>query len=122
MAESQRVSGTMRPVCLHNKTRDCTSLIWAYLCKLCPPDSLLGLHQVVVTGLGPVSAVGIGLNEFWTSLVDGKTGIDRISGFDPEPFACQVSPVARVAEGLWGVVRDDVSRECTRTLFHADRR
>lgn len=47
-------------------------------------------QRVVVTGLGPVSAVGIGLNEFWTSLVDGKTGIDRISGFDPEPFACQI--------------------------------
>lgn len=46
--------------------------------------------QVVVTGLGPVSAVGIGKDAFWDSLIAGKSGIDRIQGFDPTNFACQV--------------------------------
>jgi 3-oxoacyl-(acyl-carrier-protein) synthase len=45
---------------------------------------------VVVTGLGPVSAIGTGTEAFWKNLVDGQTGIDRISSFDPSPFTCQV--------------------------------
>lgn len=48
------------------------------------------VSQVVVTGLGPVSAVGIGKDAFWDSLIAGKSGIDRIQGFDPTNFACQV--------------------------------
>lgn len=46
--------------------------------------------QVVVTGLGPVSAVGIGKEAFWDNLIAGKTGIDKIQGFDASKFNCQV--------------------------------
>ena len=46
--------------------------------------------RVVVTGLGPVSAVGTGNNEFWNNLIDGQTGIDTVSAFDPLPFASQI--------------------------------
>jgi len=47
-------------------------------------------QRVVVTGLGPISAVGIGKDDFWKALLEGKSGIDRISGFDPSELTCQI--------------------------------
>lgn len=47
-------------------------------------------QRVVVTGLGPISAVGIGKDAFWKALLEGKSGIDRISGFDPSGLTCQI--------------------------------
>jgi 3-oxoacyl-[acyl-carrier-protein] synthase II len=40
-------------------------------------------RKVVVTGVGPVTPVGTGVEEFWTGLTSGRNGIDRISRFDP---------------------------------------
>jgi len=48
-------------------------------------------RRVVITGLGAITPVGIGVPETWKNLVQGKSGIRRISGFDPSPFACQVA-------------------------------
>jgi 3-oxoacyl-[acyl-carrier-protein] synthase II len=47
--------------------------------------------RVVVTGLGAVTPVGNNLNEFWSSLVSGKSGVDRITTFDPYQFDCQIA-------------------------------
>ncbi|GAB5030383.1 3-oxoacyl-(acyl-carrier-protein) synthase 2 [Nannochloropsis oceanica] len=47
-------------------------------------------QRVVVTGLGPISAVGIGKDDFWKALLEGKCGIDKISGFDPSGLTCQI--------------------------------
>ena len=38
--------------------------------------------RVVITGLGVISSIGIGWNEFWDSLLMGKSGISSISAFD----------------------------------------
>ena len=40
-------------------------------------------ERIVITGLGAVSAVGIGSRETFASLVAGRSGIDRITRFDP---------------------------------------
>lgn len=48
-------------------------------------------RRVVVTGLGVVSPVGIGVETAWSNLVAGKSGITRISKFDPSNFASQVA-------------------------------
>ncbi|MEQ8190334.1 MAG: beta-ketoacyl-ACP synthase II [Candidatus Eremiobacterota bacterium] len=48
-------------------------------------------RRVVVTGIGPICCNGIGKDIYWNSLIEGKTGIDRISSFDPSPFASQVA-------------------------------
>jgi 3-oxoacyl-[acyl-carrier-protein] synthase II len=45
----------------------------------------------VVTGLGVISPVGIGVAETWQNIVAGKSGIGRITRFDPSAFACQVA-------------------------------
>ena len=48
-------------------------------------------RRVVITGLGIVSPVGIGVSQAWQSIVNGKSGITRISHFDPSLFACQIA-------------------------------
>ena len=48
-------------------------------------------RRVVVTGLGIVSPVGIGVREAWTNVLAGRPGITRITRFDPGPFASQIA-------------------------------
>jgi len=48
-------------------------------------------RRIVVTGLGVVSPVGIGVETSWSNLVAGKSGITRISKFDPSNFASQIA-------------------------------
>ena len=40
--------------------------------------------RVVVTGIGVVSPVGLTRETTWRNLLDGKSGIDHISSFDPD--------------------------------------
>jgi 3-oxoacyl-[acyl-carrier-protein] synthase II len=52
-------------------------------------------RRVVITGIGVVSPVGNDLETFWQSLKAGRSGIGRISCFDPEKFDCQIAGEAR---------------------------
>jgi len=49
------------------------------------------IRRVVVTGLGAVTPVGSDVGSSWAALMAGKSGIDTISKFDPEGFACSVA-------------------------------
>ncbi|MBQ9873110.1 MAG: beta-ketoacyl-ACP synthase II [Thermoguttaceae bacterium] len=40
-------------------------------------------RRVVITGMGAVTPVGIGVEVFWNSLKEGKCGVDKIERFDP---------------------------------------
>jgi 3-oxoacyl-[acyl-carrier-protein] synthase II len=51
----------------------------------------LSKRRVVVTGLGVVSPVGIGVQTSWSNLIAGKSGITRITKFDPGNFASQIA-------------------------------
>lgn len=46
-------------------------------------------RRVVVTGLGLVSPVGLNVQEAWTNLLDGRSGIAPITRFDASAFACR---------------------------------
>ncbi len=48
-------------------------------------------RRVVITGLGAISPVGIGVGETWSSIVAGKSGITRITRFDASAFASQIA-------------------------------
>lgn len=43
-------------------------------------------RHVVVTGLGVVSSIGIGKDEFWKNLIAGKSGISDITTFDTSDY------------------------------------
>lgn len=47
--------------------------------------------RVVVTGMGVMTCVGTDLETFWGSLVAGKSGIGKISSFDPSDLPCQIA-------------------------------
>ena len=49
------------------------------------------MRRVVVTGCGVVSPVGIGKDAFWESLIKGKSGIRKITQFDPSSFDSQIA-------------------------------
>lgn len=43
-------------------------------------------RRAVITGFGPITCIGCGRENFWNGLRAERTGISRISGFDPHPF------------------------------------
>lgn len=53
------------------------------------------MNEVVVTGLGIVSPIGIGSADFWSGLIEGRSGAGPISSFDaselPVRIACEIS-------------------------------
>ncbi len=48
-------------------------------------------RRVVITGLGAVTPIGIGKENFWNSLVEGKSGIDKITFFDASTINCHIA-------------------------------
>lgn len=51
-------------------------------------------RRVVVTGLGAVTPVGIGVDPFWEAITAGKSGVARVTRFDPTPFPTQIAAEA----------------------------
>lgn len=47
-------------------------------------------RRVVVTGQGVLSPVGSGIEKFWKSLTEGKSGIRPITHFDASKFDCRI--------------------------------
>lgn len=48
-------------------------------------------RRVVVTGIGLICAVGNTTEEVWQNLLAGKSGVARITQFDPSLFACKIA-------------------------------
>ena len=48
-------------------------------------------RRVVITGLGIVSPVGNNIESAWDNIVNGRSGIGRITRFDPTPFNAQIA-------------------------------
>jgi 3-oxoacyl-[acyl-carrier-protein] synthase II len=48
-------------------------------------------RRVVITGMGVVAPNGIGIENFWKSLVQGKSGVAKITHFDASSYPCQVA-------------------------------
>lgn len=47
--------------------------------------------RIVITGIGLVTPIGIGVKEFWNACIQGTSGVDRITAFDPSGFATQIA-------------------------------
>lgn len=48
-------------------------------------------RRVVITGLGIVSPVGSNIDSAWDNIVNGRSGIGRITRFDPSSFNAQIA-------------------------------
>ncbi len=43
-------------------------------------------RRVVVTGMGAITPIGIGVDEFWKGLIEGRNGVGLITKFDTSKF------------------------------------
>ena len=48
-------------------------------------------RRVVVTGLGAVTPLGVGVEKTWKALLAGESGVGRITRFDPTDYPCQIA-------------------------------
>ena len=48
-------------------------------------------RRVVITGIGPVTPIGTGLEDFWTGLRGARSVVRRVTRFDPSPFRSQLA-------------------------------
>jgi 3-oxoacyl-[acyl-carrier-protein] synthase II len=51
--------------------------------------------RVVVTGMGVIASLGHNVNDFWTNILAGKCGIDRVTLFDAKDYNCQIGAEVR---------------------------
>ena len=73
-------------------------------------------RRVAITGLGAVTPVGNSAAATWAALIAGRSGIGRITRFDPTDCAAQIAGEVR------GSIRQCHSRNrCTRTVRLANR-
>lgn len=64
----------------------------------------------MVTGIGLVSPLGIGTDVNWRALTAGKTGIRRITHFDPSAFAAQIAGEVKGFDPLRFIDKKDVKK------------
>jgi len=48
-------------------------------------------RRVVITGMGVVAPNGTGIDNFWDSLVHGRSGVRKITRFDASSYPCQIA-------------------------------
>ncbi len=58
-------------------------------------DTVSSHKRVVVTGMGVISSLGHNVEDFWTNLLAGKSGVDRVSLFDAKDYPCQIGAEVR---------------------------
>ncbi len=49
------------------------------------------MRRVVITGIGIISPIGIGIEEFWGAIKEGKNGVDYITKFDTEGYSTKIA-------------------------------
>ena len=52
-------------------------------------------RRVIISGLGPISGLGIGIDQTWDAAVAGRSAVEVISAFDPSGFECRIAAELR---------------------------
>jgi 3-oxoacyl-[acyl-carrier-protein] synthase II len=71
------------------------------------------MRRVVVTGLGILSPLGVGVNHNWKRLINSESGISQITRFDATDLAAKIAGSIPLAQSL-----DQATPE--NGLFHPD--
>jgi 3-oxoacyl-[acyl-carrier-protein] synthase II len=64
----------------------------------------------VITGIGLLSPLGVGTDVNWRALMAGRSGIGRITHFDPSAFASQIAGEVKGFDPLQFVEKKDVKK------------
>ncbi len=67
-------------------------------------------RRVVITGIGLICAVGNTTEAVWQALLAGKSGVDRITGFDASNFACQIAAEVKNFDPLQFIEKKEVKK------------
>ena len=67
-------------------------------------------RRVVITGIGLVTPLGIGIKENWENLLKGKSGICKITKFDTSQFSTQIAGEIKNFDPLNFVEKKEVKR------------
>ncbi len=67
-------------------------------------------RRVVVTGIGIVSALGIGTEETWQGLIAGKSGVDTITRFDVSKFSVRIAAEVKGFDPLNWIEKKEVKK------------
>lgn len=70
-------------------------------------------EPVVITGIGPVTPVGTGVEEFWTGLVKGRSGVRAIQGEHVDDLPVRIA--APVDVDVFSYLEPEVARRMDRT-------
>jgi len=57
------------------------------------------MRRVVVTGMGMVSPLACGVEQTWSRLLNGESGIGYITKFDTEAYACKIAGEVPLGDG-----------------------
>src|SRR5450631_4585414 len=67
-------------------------------------------RRVVITGIGLICSVGNTTDAVWQALLAGKSGVDRITGFDASAFACQIAAEVRNFDPFQFIEKKEVKK------------
>ena len=67
-------------------------------------------RRVVVTGIGLICGVGNTAEEVWKGLLAGKSGVARITQFDPTQFACQIAAEVKNFDPLQFIEKKELKK------------
>ena len=65
------------------------------------------MRRVVVTGMGMVTPLGVGVDHNWSQILAGKSGISRITNFQVDDIACQIAGQVPGPDAAGGLNIDD---------------
>ena len=65
------------------------------------------MRRVVVTGLGMVTPLGVGVDRNWSQILAGKSGISRITQFEVDDITCQIAGQVPGPDADGGLNLDD---------------
>ncbi len=66
--------------------------------------------RVVITGVGQVTSLGNTVDEFWTNIINGKSGITEITNFDATDFASKIGAEVKELDSSKYIDKKDAKR------------
>lgn len=74
-------------------------------------------NRIVITGMGAVTPIGIGVEAYWNSLIAGKCGIDRLTHLDVSGLPVQIGGEVRDFDPTRFIPRSQVNKMARFTQF-----
>lgn len=74
-------------------------------------------RRVVITGQGVVTPVGLNVEDFWDSLVNGKSGIENIATFDVEDIPTKIGAIVKDFDPLQYMTKKEANKVAQFTQF-----